>query len=108
MYMSEKTDKVIWVVTDTMGVPILGRIHAKLMNYISYPEIHAAQGQEQSPVSKDSLMSADHVHSLKTTNQSTVYKDCAVYRQSQDCTENQPGFPRRPQSCNQSQIKRST
>ena len=68
--MSEKTDKVIWVVTDTMGVPILGRIHAKLMNYISYPEIHAAQGQEQTPVSKDSLMSADHVHSLKTTNHS--------------------------------------
>ena len=43
MYMSEKTDKVIWQVIDTTGVPILGRVQAKLMNYISYPEIHAPQ-----------------------------------------------------------------
>ena len=50
MYMSEKTDRVIWQVTDTMGVPILGRTQAKLMNYISYPEIHAPLGQGQSPV----------------------------------------------------------
>ena len=55
MYMSEKTDKVIWQVTDTTGVPVLGRIQAKLMNYISYPEIQAPQVQEQPPVSKDSL-----------------------------------------------------
>ena len=70
MYTSEKTDKVIWQVTDTTGVPILGRIQAKFMNYISYLEIHAPQGQEHSPVSKDSLKSADYVHSLKTTNHS--------------------------------------
>ena len=50
MYMSEKTDRVIWQVTDTTGVPILGRVQAKLMNYISYLEIHAPQEQEQSPV----------------------------------------------------------
>ena len=40
MYTSEKTHRVIWQVTDTMGVPILGRAQAKLMNYISYLEIH--------------------------------------------------------------------
>ena len=70
MYTSEKTDRVIWQVTDTTGIPILGRVQAKLMNYISYPEIHAPQEQEQSPVSQDSLKSADYVHSLKTTNHS--------------------------------------
>ena len=67
---SKKTDRVIWQVTDTTGVPILGRVQAKLMNYISYPEIHAPQEQEQSPVSQDSLKSANFVHSLKTTNHS--------------------------------------
>ena len=70
MYTSEKTDRVIWQVTDTMGFPILGRTQAKLMNYISYPEIHAPLGQGQSPVSTDSLKSTDYVHSLKTTNNS--------------------------------------
>ena len=70
MYMSEKTDRVIWQVTDTMGAPILGRTQAKLMNYISYPEIHAPPGQGQSPVSADSLKSTDYVHSLETTNNS--------------------------------------
>ena len=68
MYTSEKTDRVIWQVTDTTGVPILGRVQAKLMNYISYLEICAPQ--EQSPVSQDSLKSTDYVHSLKTTNHS--------------------------------------
>ena len=70
MYMNEKTDRVIWQVTDTVGVPILGRTQAKLMNYISYPEIHAPLGQGQSPVSTDSLKSTDYVHSLETTNNS--------------------------------------
>ena len=68
MYTSEKTDRVVWQVTDTTGVPILGRVQAKLMNYISYPEIHAPQ--ERSPVSQDSFKSRDYVHSLKTTNHS--------------------------------------
>ena len=68
--MSEKTDKVTWQVTNTTRVPILGRVQAKLMNYISYLEIHAPQGQEQSPVSKYSLKSADYIHSLKTMNHS--------------------------------------
>ena len=68
MYTSEKTDRVVWQVTDITGVPILGKVQAKLMNYISYPEIHAPQ--EQSPVSQDSLNSTDYVHSLKTTNHS--------------------------------------
>ena len=53
-----------------MGVPILGRTQAKLMNYISYPEIHAPPGQEQSPVSTDSLKSTDYVYSLETMNRS--------------------------------------
>ena len=65
MYTSEKTDIVIWQVTDTTGVPTLGRVQAKLMKYISYPEIHAPQ--KQSPVSQQS---PDYVHSLKTTNHS--------------------------------------
>ena len=68
--MSEKTDRVLWQVTDTARVPILGRTQAKLMNYISCPEIHAPLGQGQSPVSMDSLKSTDYVHSLGTTNNS--------------------------------------
>ena len=68
MYMSEKTDRVIWQVTNTTGVPILDRTQAKLMNYISYPKIHPPHGQ--SPVSQDSLKSTDYVHSLKTANHS--------------------------------------
>ena len=70
MYTREKTDRVIWQVTDTARVPILGKIQAKPMKYISYLEIHAPQEQEQSPVSQGSLKSADYVHSLKTTNYS--------------------------------------
>ena len=70
MYTSEKTDIVIWQVTDTMGVPILGRTQAKLMNCISYPEIHACLAQKQSPVSTDSLKSTDYIHSLETANNS--------------------------------------
>ena len=68
MYTSEKADRVIWQVTDTTGIPILGRAQAKLMNYISYPEIHPSQ--EQSLVSQDSLKSMDYVHNLKTTGHS--------------------------------------
>ena len=68
MYTSQKTDRVIWQVTDTRGVPILGRTRAKLMNYISYPKIHPPHGQ--SPVLQDSLKSTDYVHSLKTANHS--------------------------------------
>ena len=68
MYTSEKTDRVIWQVRDTTGIPILGRAQAKLMNYISYPKIHPHQ--EQSLVSQDSLKSTDYVHSLKTTSHS--------------------------------------
>ena len=52
--MSEMTDRVIWQVTDTTGVPILGRVQAKLMNYISYPEIHDPHEKEQSPVAQQS------------------------------------------------------
>ena len=68
MFTSLKTDRVVWQVTDTTRVPILGRTQAKLMNYVSYPKIHPPQ--EQSPVSQDSLKSTDYVHSLKTTNHS--------------------------------------
>ena len=55
MHTKEKTDRVTWQVTDTMGVPILGRSRAKHMNYINYPEIHAPQ--KQPPVSQSSLKS---------------------------------------------------
>ena len=68
MHMSENTDRVIWQVTDTTGVPILGRAQAKLMNYTSYLKIHPPQ--EQSLVSQDSLKSTDYVHSLRTTSHS--------------------------------------
>ena len=87
--MTEKTDRVIWQVTDTTEVPILSRAQAKLMNYVSYPKTHPSQ--EQSPVSQNGLKSTDYIHSLKTTNhslQSAVYKDNAVYGQSQDYTQN--------------------
>ena len=70
MYTSEKTDRVTWQVTNTMGVSILGRTQEKLMNYISYPEIHAPKDQKQSPVSADSLKSTDYVYNLETTNSS--------------------------------------
>ena len=50
MYTKKKTDRVIWQVTDTTRVPILGRTQAKHMNYINYPEIHAPKEQKQSPV----------------------------------------------------------
>ena len=73
MYTSKKTDRVTWQVMNTTGVPILGRVQVKLINYISYPEIHAPESQEHQPVSVDSLKSADYVHSLETMGgQSTV------------------------------------
>ena len=56
--MSEKTDRVIWQVTDTTRVPVLGRAQVKHMNYISYSGIHAPQ---------NSLKSTDYIHSLETT-----------------------------------------
>ena len=68
MHTNEKADRVIWQVTDMTGVPILGRTQAKLMNYISYLEIHAPQ--QQSSVSQDSIKSTDHVHSLETMQHS--------------------------------------
>ena len=58
MHTNEKADRVIWQVTDTTRVPILGRTQMKLMNYVSYPEIHAPQ-QQQSSVSQDSIKSTD-------------------------------------------------
>ena len=70
MYTNENTDRVIWQVINTTGVPILGRTQAKLMNYISYPEVHAPKDQEQSPVSVDSLKSTDYAYSLEATDSS--------------------------------------
>ena len=55
------------------GVPILGRTQAKLMNYISYPEIQAPKDQEQSPISANSIKSTDYVCSLETTDSSLQY-----------------------------------
>ena len=69
MHTKEKTDRVTWQVTDTTGVPILGRTQAKLMSYISYLEIHAPQ-QQKSSVSQDSIKSTDHVHTLMTMQHS--------------------------------------
>ena len=74
MYTSEKTDRIFWQVTNTKGVPILGRTQAKLMNYVIYPDVHTPKNQEQSPVSVDSLKSTDYVYSLETTNSSLQSK----------------------------------
>ena len=77
MYTSEKTDRVTWQVTNMTGVPILGRVQAKLMNYISYPEIHAPKNQEHQPVSANSLKSTGYVHSLETMGNSVQSKKTA-------------------------------
>ena len=88
MYTSEKTDRVTWQVMNTAGVPILGRVQVKVMNYISYPEIHASKNQEHQPVSADSLKSTDYIHSLETMANSLQSKKTIDYRQSQDYTCN--------------------
>ena len=72
MYTSEKTDKAIWQATNTMGFPKLGRTQAKLMNYISYPEVHAPKSQEQSLVLADSLKSTDYEQCRDYKQESTV------------------------------------
>ena len=87
--MSEKTDRVTCKVTDTTGVPVLGRAQPKIMNYISYPEIHTPQEQEQSPVSQDSLKSANYIHSLETTQFSLQSKKTA---QSMDSLQSTPSL----------------
>ena len=93
MYTSEKTDRVIWQVTNTTGVPILGRTQAKLMNYISYPEVSAPKDQEQSPVSVDSLKSTDYIYSLETTD-SSLQSGKTV--QSTDCLKTMNQLARLP------------
>ena len=50
MHTKEKTDRVTWQVTDTTGVPILGRTQVQLMNYFSYLEIHAPPHQQSSKI----------------------------------------------------------
>ena len=87
MYTSEKTDRVIWQVTNMTGVPILGRTQAKLMNYISYPEIHAPKDQEQSPASANSLKSTDYAYSLETMDSSLQSEKTA---QSMDIPKTTP------------------
>ena len=86
MYTSEKTDRVIWQVTDTIGVLILHRAQAKLMNY-KLPE------NTSTPRTVSSLPRQSQVYRLQSQSkdykpQSTVYKDCTVYGQSQDYTQN--------------------
>ena len=79
MYTSEKTDSYLASYRHNGSSKILGRTQAKLMNYISYPEIHAPLGQGQSPVSTDSLKSTDYVHCLETTNNSLQTTKTAVW-----------------------------
>ena len=106
MYTSEKTDRVIWQVTDTTGVPILGRAQAKLMSYISYLKVHPPQ--EQSPVSQDSLKSTDYIHSLKTTNHSLQSTKTAQSTNSLKTTPKTDLTAQEEQSGNQGQSKHST
>ena len=87
MYTSEKTDRVIWQVTKTTGVLILGRTQAKHMNYISYPKIHAPKDEEQSPVSADSLKSTDYIYSLEPMDSSLQSGETA---QSMDSLKTTP------------------
>ena len=70
MHTSEKTDRVTWQVTNTTGVPILGKSQAKHMNYVRYLVIHA-------PASQNSLKSTDYVHSLETMHCSLQSKRTA-------------------------------
>ena len=70
MYTSERTDRVTWQLKNTTGIPMLGRVQVKLMNYISYPEIHAPENKEYQQVSADSLKSTDYIHSLETMGDS--------------------------------------
>ena len=88
IHTSEKTDRVTWQVTNTTGVPILGRTQAKHMNYVSYPEIHAS-------VSQNSVKSTDYMHSLETTQCSLQSRKTAptwtVDRLHQKSTGQPPG-----------------
>ena len=97
---------VTWQVTNTTGVPILGRVQVKLMNYISYPEVHAPGNQEHQPVLADSFKSTDYIHSLETMGDSLQSKKTA---QSMDSLKTTPttDHPGRAQNCNQSQINHS-
>ena len=52
----------------------MGRVQAKLMNYISYPEIQAPKDQEHQPVSANSLKSTDYIYSLETMGNSLQSK----------------------------------
>ena len=70
------------------------------MNYISYPEIHAPQEQEQSPVSQNSLKSADYIHSLKTTNHSLQFTKSTQYTDSLETTPKTDQTAQKEDSCN--------
>ena len=61
---------------------ILGRTQAKIMNYISYPEICAPQEQ-------DSLKSTDYIYSLETMQCSLQSKKTA---QSMDSLQTTPSL----------------
>ena len=76
MHTKEKTDRVTWQVTDTMGIPILGRTQAKLMNYINYLEIHALQQQQQSSVSRDSIKPTETKFNWKFDRPVKIRPDC--------------------------------
>ena len=80
---------VIWQVTKTTGVPILGRTKAKH----GYPEIHAPKDQEQSSVSADSRKSTDYVYSLETMDGSLQSEKTA---QSMDSLRIHPQLTRLP------------
>ena len=89
MHTNQKADRVIWQVTDTTGIPILGRTQAKLMNYISYPEIHAPQ-QQHSSVSQDSIKSTvPKFDRLNLTDQSK-FGQTVQTTQSMDSLQTEP------------------
>ena len=83
MYMSEKTDRVIWQVTKMTGVPILGRIQAKLMKLYQSPrDTCTSRTRTVSSLTGQSSVYRLHPQSKDFKPQSTVCRDCTVYGKS--------------------------
>ena len=99
MYTSEKTDIVVWQVTETTGVPILGRVQAKPMNYISYLDtctprtVSSLARQSQvcrlCPQSTKTAQSMDSLETTPRTNQ-TAQEEHRATTKAKTSTTHQP------------------
>ena len=89
MYTNEKTDRVIWQVTKTTEVLILGRTQAKHMELYQLPrDMYTQRSRTVFSLSGQFQVYRLHIQSRDYRWQSTVWKDCTVYGQSQDYTHN--------------------